>query len=50
MRKKIIKYAGNLKNVANEIEDMFGLPIVNRRVALTPISLFDLFLIHMKTF
>jgi len=39
MRKKIIKYAGNLKNVANEIEDMFGLPIVNKRVALTPISL-----------
>jgi len=39
MKKKITKYAGNLKSVADEIEDMFGLPIVNRRVALTPISL-----------
>ena len=39
MRKKIIKYAGNLKNVAHEIAALFGLPIVNRRVALTPISL-----------
>ncbi|WAM32150.1 PFL family protein [Caldicellulosiruptor naganoensis] len=39
MKKKIVEYAGSLKEVANEIEDMFGLPIVNRRVALTPISL-----------
>lgn len=34
MRKKIIKYVGNFKNVVNEIEDMFGFLIVNRRVVL----------------
>lgn len=34
---KIKRYAGSLKKVANEIEDVYGLPIVNKRVALTPI-------------
>ena len=36
---KIIKYASNLVNFANEIENEYSIPIVNKRIALTPISL-----------
>ena len=36
---KIIKYAKNLVSFANEIENEYSIPIVNKRIALTPISL-----------
>ena len=36
---KIIKYASNLVKFANEIENEYSIPIVNKRIALTPISL-----------
>jgi uncharacterized protein (UPF0210 family) len=36
---KIIKLAGNLVRVGVEIEREYGIPIVNKRIAVTPISL-----------
>lgn len=36
---KIIKYAKNLYNYASEIEDEYSIPIINKRIAVTPISL-----------
>ena len=36
---KILKYASNLVKFASEIEDEYSIPIVNKRIALTPISL-----------
>ena len=36
---KIVKTAGNLVSVGNEISLEFGIPIVNKRVSVTPISL-----------
>ena len=36
---KILKYARNLAPVAKEIEDEFGIPIINKRIAVTPISI-----------
>ena len=36
---KILKYASNLVKFANEIENEYSIPIVNKRIALTPISL-----------
>jgi len=36
---KIIKYAKNLVTFAKEIENEYSIPIVNKRIALTPISL-----------
>jgi uncharacterized protein (UPF0210 family) len=35
---KILQRAGRLVPVAREIEEKYGIPIVNRRVSLTPIS------------
>ena len=37
--KKITTYAKNLVSVANEIELELGIPIVNKRISVTPISL-----------
>lgn len=37
--KKITKYAKNLYNYAAEIEDEYSIPIINKRIAVTPISL-----------
>lgn len=37
--KKLIKYAYNLKNVANSIQAKYGIPIVNKRLSVSPISL-----------
>ena len=34
-----MKYAGNLVTVGKQIESEFGVPIINKRVAVTPISL-----------
>lgn len=36
---KIIKYAKNLSAYANEIEDDYSIPIINKRIAVTPISI-----------
>ena len=36
---KLDKYAGNLVHYANEIENDYSIPIVNKRIAVTPISL-----------
>ena len=36
---KIVKTAGNLVSVGNEISLEFGIPIVNKRVSVTPIAL-----------
>jgi len=36
---KILKYAKNFVEFANEIENEYSIPIVNKRIALTPISL-----------
>jgi len=35
---KIVRRAGRLVSVAHEIEEKYGIPIVNRRVSLTPIA------------
>ena len=51
---KLDKYAHNLVTYANEIENDYSIPIVNKRIAVTPISLVgeacktkDLSLIHI---
>lgn len=36
---KIIKYAKNLDAYASEIEDNYSIPIINKRIAVTPISI-----------
>ena len=36
---KLEKYAGNLVKYANDIENDYSIPIVNKRIAVTPISL-----------
>ena len=35
---KVTHYAANLKAVANEAEKEFGIPIINKRIAITPIA------------
>jgi uncharacterized protein (UPF0210 family) len=39
MREKILRVAGNLVKVGSDIETEFGIPIINKRIAVTPISL-----------
>lgn len=39
IRFKLDKYASNLVRYANEIENDYSIPIVNKRIAVTPISL-----------
>ena len=36
---KITKYAKNLVKTANDIENQFGIPIINKRISVTPISM-----------
>ena len=36
---KIMKKAGNLVKVGQDIEKEFGVPIINKRISVTPISL-----------
>jgi len=36
---KIMRYAGNLVKTGREIETEFGVPIINKRISVTPISL-----------
>lgn len=35
---KIMKYAANLKEVAEDVEKEFGIPIINKRISITPIA------------
>ena len=37
--KKITEKAGNLVQVGREIEEMYGIPIINKRVSVTPIAM-----------
>lgn len=39
MYDKIMRYAGKLVTVGHEIETEFGVPIINKRISVTPISL-----------
>jgi uncharacterized protein (UPF0210 family) len=39
IHKKILKYAKNLAKYAQDIENEFSIPIINKRIAVTPISL-----------
>ncbi len=39
IQKKLDKYASNLVKYANDIENDYSIPIVNKRIAVTPISL-----------
>ena len=39
MREKILRYAGRLVETGRSIEAEFGVPIINKRIAVTPISL-----------
>ena len=39
MREKILRYAGKLVETGRGIEAEFGVPIINKRIAVTPISL-----------
>ena len=39
IRAKILRLAGNLKKTAEDIATEFGVPIVNKRISITPISL-----------
>ena len=39
IRNKILKYSSHLVEYANEFENEYSIPIVNKRIAVTPISL-----------
>jgi len=39
VREKILRVAGRLVSIGREIEAEFGVPIINKRIAVTPISL-----------
>lgn len=39
IKSKVMKVAGNLVKVGRQIEQEYGVPIVNKRIAVTPISL-----------
>ncbi|MEZ0537818.1 PFL family protein [Caldicellulosiruptoraceae bacterium PP1] len=39
MKRKIYDKANNITDIAREIEEVYGIPIINKRVATTPISL-----------
>ncbi len=38
IRQKIARHAGNLVNACNRIADRYGIPIVNKRIAVSPIG------------
>lgn len=39
IEKKLLHYASDLVKVANEISDEYGIPIVNKRISITPMSI-----------
>ena len=47
---KITKYAKNLYSYASEIEEEYSIPIINKRIAVTPISLVESRAKNMITF
>ncbi len=38
IRDRLLKYAGRLKSVCREVEARYGIPIVNRRIAVSPVA------------
>jgi len=38
IRERLIRYAGRLREVCREVEGRYGIPIVNRRIAVSPIG------------
>ena len=38
IKEKVLRYAGNLVGTADGVAERYGIPIVNKRVSLTPIS------------
>ncbi len=38
VRKRLLRYAGRLREVCLEVEGRYGIPIVNRRIAVSPIA------------
>jgi uncharacterized protein (UPF0210 family) len=38
IRERLIRFAGRLREVCREVEARYGIPIVNRRIAVSPIS------------
>ena len=38
VREKVLKKAGNLVRIATEVEAEYGIPIINKRVSVTPIA------------
>lgn len=38
VRTRLLRYAGRLKGVCEEVEHRYGIPIVNRRLAVSPIA------------
>ncbi len=39
IRDRLLKYAGRLRSVCREVEGRYGIPIVNRRIAVSPIAI-----------
>ena len=39
IKEKVISYAGNLVSVAESIQKDYGIPIINKRISVTPVSL-----------
>ncbi|MDX2036216.1 MAG: PFL family protein [Isosphaeraceae bacterium] len=38
IRERLLRFAGRLRAVCEEVESRYGIPIVNRRIAVTPIA------------
>ena len=38
IRERLVSYAGRLRAVCREVEGRYGIPIVNRRIAVSPIA------------
>lgn len=37
-REKILRLAGNLVDICNEVGDRYGIPVVNKRIAVSPVA------------
>ena len=38
IRSRLVQYAGRLRAVCREVEGRYGIPIVNRRIAVSPVG------------
>lgn len=36
---KIVKYGENLVSAVNEVQNLYGIPIINKRISITPVSI-----------